>query len=41
MFAKLFHKPVLVINSARTGRDLMEKRSGNYADRPSFVLIEE
>ncbi|THH28087.1 hypothetical protein EUX98_g6102 [Antrodiella citrinella] len=39
--AKLFHSPVIIINSLEVARDLMEKRGGNYSDRPPFVLLSE
>ena len=41
VYAKFFRTPVLVVNSVQVARDLMEKRSGNYSDRPSLVLIGE
>ena len=41
IFAKLFHKPAIIINSLDVARDLLEKRSVNYSDRPAFVLLEE
>ena len=41
MFARLFHKPAIIINSVKVARELMEKRSANYSDRPAFVLLEE
>ena len=41
IFAKLFHKPAIIINSLEIARDLLEKRSVNYSDRPAFVLLEE
>ena len=41
VFAKLFQTPAIIINSYDVARDLMEKRSGNYSDRPRFILIVE
>lgn len=41
VFARLFYKPAIVINSLQVARDLMDKRSGNYSDRPVFTLLEE
>ena len=40
-FAKLFQTPAIIISSYETARELMEKRSGNYSDRPPFTLIVE
>jgi hypothetical protein len=31
---------IIVLNSAVTARDLLEKRGGNYCDRPRFTLFE-
>ncbi|PBL03382.1 cytochrome P450 [Armillaria gallica] len=31
--------PTVVINSAQAADDLLEKRSGNYSDRPDFTMI--
>ncbi|SJL18710.1 related to cytochrome P450 CYP2 subfamily [Armillaria ostoyae] len=31
--------PTVVINSAQAAADLLEKRSGNYSDRPDFTMI--
>ncbi|KAK7679980.1 hypothetical protein QCA50_016926 [Cerrena zonata] len=41
VFAKLFRTPAIVINSYEVARDLLEKRSGNYSDRPRFILFVE
>lgn len=41
VFAKLFQTPAIIISSYDTARELMEKRSGNYSDRPRFILIVE
>lgn len=41
VYARLFHKPAIVINSLRVAQDLLEKRSANYSDRPYFHLLEE
>ncbi|PSR76829.1 hypothetical protein PHLCEN_2v8210 [Hermanssonia centrifuga] len=41
VYAKLFRNPAIVINSVEIARDLMEKRSAKYSDRPVFTLLEE
>lgn len=41
VFAKLFQTPAIIISSYDVARDLMERRSGNYSDRPRFILIVE
>ncbi|KAK7677845.1 hypothetical protein QCA50_019157 [Cerrena zonata] len=41
VFAKLFQTPAIIISSYDIARDLMERRSGNYSDRPRFILIVE
>ncbi|KAH9917068.1 cytochrome P450 [Fomitopsis serialis] len=39
IFLKLFNTPVLVINSAAAARDLLDKRSAIYSDRPYSVMM--
>ncbi|TFY60472.1 hypothetical protein EVJ58_g5133 [Rhodofomes roseus] len=41
VFVKVFHRPVLILNSARAVRELMEKRSMKYSGRPPSVLLSE
>lgn len=41
VYARLFRTPAIVVNSYKVAHDLMEKRSGNYSDRPRFILIPE
>ncbi|PSR70426.1 hypothetical protein PHLCEN_2v13677 [Hermanssonia centrifuga] len=41
VYAQLFRNPAIVINSVKVARDLMERRSANYSDRPIFTLLEE
>ncbi|KAK0480126.1 cytochrome P450 [Armillaria novae-zelandiae] len=31
--------PTIVLNSSQAAEDLLEKRSGNYSDRPDFTMI--
>ncbi|KAH9917081.1 cytochrome P450 [Fomitopsis serialis] len=39
IFLKMFNTPVLVINSAHAARDLLDKRSVIYSDRPYSVMM--
>ncbi|TFY56486.1 hypothetical protein EVJ58_g7609 [Rhodofomes roseus] len=39
IFLRMFSTPLLVVNSARAARDLLEKRSAKYSDRPYSVLF--
>jgi len=39
IFIRMFSTPVLVVNSAKAARDLMEKRSNKYSDRPRAVRM--
>ncbi|TCD62439.1 hypothetical protein EIP91_006901 [Steccherinum ochraceum] len=39
--ARLFHSPVIIINSLDVAKDFMDKRGGNYNDRPPFILLSE
>ncbi|KZT10970.1 cytochrome P450 monooxygenase [Laetiporus sulphureus 93-53] len=41
IFARLFLKPILVVNSVEAACDLMEKRGVKYSDRPRFVFLRE
>ena len=39
IFFKLFRTPTLVLNSLTAARDLLDKRSAKYSDRPRLVLM--
>ncbi|KAK7687301.1 hypothetical protein QCA50_009806 [Cerrena zonata] len=39
IYAKLFRRTTIIVNSFNASRDLMDKRSGNYSDRPPFILL--
>ncbi|KAH9917073.1 cytochrome P450 [Fomitopsis serialis] len=39
IFLRMFNTPVLVINSAAAARDLLDKRSAIYSDRPHSVMM--
>lgn len=39
MYLRVFNKPTLVLNSVEAARDLLDKRSAKYSDRPHFILL--
>ncbi|KAH9834632.1 uncharacterized protein C8Q71DRAFT_859598 [Rhodofomes roseus] len=41
IFLRMFNTPVLVLNSAKAARDLLEKRSTKYSDRPYSIRFIE
>jgi len=41
IFMHLLGQPMIVLSSQRIVRDLMDKRSSIYSDRPRFVLFSE
>ena len=41
MYAKFFNRPVVVINSQKIARDLLDKRGGIYSSRPRLVMLRE
>ena len=41
VYAKLFHTPVVIVNSMNVARELMDKRGAIYSDRPQFTLLGE
>jgi hypothetical protein len=41
VYFKIFGRPMIVLNTLKAARDLMEKRSLNYSCRPRFVLLIE
>ena len=34
-------QPIVVINSLKPAFELLERRSGNYSDRPRFIMAQE
>lgn len=34
-------QPIVVFNSLKSAYELLERRSGNYADRPRFIMANE
>jgi len=41
VYFKIFGRPMIVLNTLKAARDLMEKRGLNYSCRPRFVLLIE
>ncbi|THH28148.1 hypothetical protein EUX98_g6047 [Antrodiella citrinella] len=41
IYVRLFRTSAIIVNSVHIARDLMEKQSANYSDRPPFILIKE
>ncbi|KAI0313058.1 hypothetical protein OF83DRAFT_1176031 [Amylostereum chailletii] len=41
MHARVFSRSLLILNSFKAARDLLEKRGANYSCRPRMVLISE
>ncbi|EGN97613.1 hypothetical protein SERLA73DRAFT_75279 [Serpula lacrymans var. lacrymans S7.3] len=40
IYSRLFNQDIIVINSEKIAKDLLEKRSTNYSDRPFIITIE-
>ena len=34
-------QPIVVFNSLKSAFELLERRSGNYSDRPRFIMAQE
>ena len=41
MYLNILGQPMIVLSSEKVARDLADKRSGIYSDRPRFVLYSE
>jgi hypothetical protein len=41
MYLNVLGKSIVVLSSLKAARDLLEKKSANYSDRPRFVLLVE
>lgn len=37
--AKVLGRSMIILNSVSAARDLMEKKSASFSDRPQFVLL--
>lgn len=40
LYLKVPNRQIIVLNSAEAAADLLEKRSGNYSDRPEFPIFD-
>lgn len=41
VYLRFFQQPVIILNSLRAAREVLEKRGAIYSDRPRFVLFSE
>lgn len=41
VYFEIFRTPAIVLNSFEVARDLLDKRSAIYSDRPRLVLLME
>lgn len=41
MYFKIFRTPAIVLNTIEAARDLLDRRSAKYSDRPRMVLFSE
>ena len=41
MYLKIFGQSIVVLQSLKAARDLLDKRGSVYSDRPRFVLLSE
>ncbi|KAI0790121.1 cytochrome P450 [Irpex lacteus] len=41
VFLRIFHTPAIIITSVAVARDLLEKRSANYSDRPPLTMLND
>ena len=41
MYTPIFGKPIIVLNSIDSARDLLDKKGSNFSDRPRTVVYEE
>ena len=41
MHVKIFGQSMVILHSLEAARDLLDKRSSIYSDRPRFVLLSE
>ena len=41
IYLKIFGQSVVILHSLQAARDLLDKRSSIYSDRPRFVLLSE
>ena len=41
VYAKMINQPIVILSDLGPARDLLERRSAIYSDRPRFVLVSE
>ncbi|PCH43316.1 cytochrome P450 [Wolfiporia cocos MD-104 SS10] len=41
IYARLFQKPVIILNSVQSAQDLLDKKSSIYSDRPHTILYDQ
>jgi hypothetical protein len=41
IYARVLGRPMVILNTVQAARDLLEKRSAIYSDRPRFLLLRE
>ncbi|PCH39679.1 cytochrome P450 [Wolfiporia cocos MD-104 SS10] len=41
IYATIFQKPVIILNSAQSAQDILDKKSSIYSDRPHTVLYDQ
>lgn len=41
IYVHILNRKMIILNSFAAARDLMDKRSANYSDRPRLVLLNE
>ncbi|KAH6912002.1 cytochrome P450 [Coprinopsis sp. MPI-PUGE-AT-0042] len=41
VYVQIFKQPMIILDSLQAARDLLDKRSAIYSDRPRFVLLSE
>ena len=40
VYVEVLGQPIVILGSEQAATDLLDKRSGNYSDRPSFPIFE-
>jgi hypothetical protein len=40
VYYRLFGKDIIILNSEKVAKELLENRSKNYSDRPYFIISE-
>lgn len=40
IYVKSLRQPIVVLNTVKAARELLDRRGANYCDRPRFTLFE-